>query len=855
MDDDLEEYLALLPGPRGENAELLRRFSATIVDDHLHWRRNYYPDDPAVITASQRLRLADAGAGLEQHLEVLLARLRRSFPFHSPRYVAHQQSELSLAALAGGLVGTLYNANNVTTESGNVTVEVEIEAASALLEMIGYEPPPALPGPDAGREAYEKFREKSSGDYGWCHLTSGGTAANIEALWVARNVTYQAAWVAQLCQEEDFDLAVTPSGATAAVKLAALDRAVVLNLPPSVSVRLLTDLYAEATRREKEQGGDQAGRGAPKRVWDRLQKIARDKPLPVLLAASPPAVFVTGARHYSLDKAAELLGLGAGAVVHVGSDSRHRMDVADLEAKIRQTVKQGRTPLAVVAIIGTTEEGAVDPLSDILALRTRLEAELGVSFWVHADAAWGGYLATLGHPPASEGLRLKAAKLLAAAGLAGPPAPRSGSWVGDVVGATLGSGVFGADVGGAARQLIAAIETRADDQEDRFEEFLSALNSELAKRDPAVCLDGGFEPHANPADMDLLVDQQVGFLQASTTRHLAVPGGTDKWGPEQVPLAAMDPDVLRAVSALRWADSVTVDPHKMGYQPYACGAVAFRDDRCRAYVHQKAPYLTRFDQNIARQPLTHAEPDDQSGGFKVITESHGAFTLEGSRPSAQATGLWLATKVLPLDQDHHGRLVRDSWRAARQLYGWLCDWDRVERKVFCSPGAEPAFRFVVWTATNNGEPAPPDTNLVIFGLVPTAEATLAGYRRLTGAVYKKFSIAAERGEHQHSYSQPFFLSNTRFVAEDYPLASLSATARRAGISDFDEEYPKTVAGDEENYGVQVLRATVMNPYLFALQKAGRGDLLRDLVAAMAEVARAEARPGAAPTGGPTGAAR
>jgi len=844
--DDLEYYLALLPGPKGENAELLRRFSASIVDDYLHWRRNYYPEDPAVLTASERLRLADAAAGLEQHLEVLAARLRRSFPFHSPRYVAHQQSEVALAALAGGLVGTLYNANNVTTESGNVTVGIEIEAASALLEMIGYCPPPALPGPDADRDVYEKFKKASSGDYGWCHLTSGGTAANIEALWVARNVTYHAAWLAELCRKENLGLEVTASGATAGVALAGLEEAKVLNnLPPSVSVRLLADLYAEATKRETAQRGKEAGKGAPKRMWEKLQEIARDKPLPTLLAASPPAVFVTGARHYSLDKAAELLGLGTGAVVHVDTDSRHRMDVADLETKIRESVKEGRTPLAVVAIIGTTEEGAIDPLSDILRLRTDLETQLGVSFWVHADAAWGGYLATIGHPSVSERVRLKAAKLLAGAGLAGRPGPRSASWVGDLVGATIGSEVLSGGLARAANNLIAAIEAGADDQEDRFEEFVSALNAELTRHDPVVCLDGGFDSQANHADIGLLIDQQIEFLHASTTQHLAVPGGYDRWGPKEVPLAPMDPDALWAVSALRQADSVTVDPHKMGYQQYACGAIAFRDDRCRAYVHQKQPYLTGFDQNIARQPLTHVE-DDPAGGSKVITESLGAFTLEGSRPSAQATGLWLATKVLPLDQDHHGRLVRDSWRAARQLYAWLCDWDRIERKVFCAPGEEPEFRFVVWTATVEGEPAPPDTNLVIFGLVPTADPTLAGYRRLTGAVYKKFSISAERGEHQHSYSQPFFLSNTRFVAEDYPLRSLSATARHAGISDFDQEYPKTVAGDEENYGVQVLRATVMNPYLFALQRAQRADLLRDLVVAMADIARAEARPSAAP---------
>lgn len=44
-------------------------------------------------------------------------------------------------------------------------------------------------------------------------------------------------------------------------------------------------------------------------------------------------------------------------------------------------------------IAGTTEHGSVGPLKDILEMRTRLEAR-GMSFMVHADAAWGGYFAT-----------------------------------------------------------------------------------------------------------------------------------------------------------------------------------------------------------------------------------------------------------------------------------------------------------------------------------------------------------------------------------------------------------------------------------------------------------------------------
>lgn len=50
---------------------------------------------------------------------------------------------------------------------------------------------------------------------------------------------------------------------------------------------------------------------------------------------------------------------------------------------------------AVVAVIGSTEEGAVDRLSKILALRKELQDEHGLSFLIHGDAAWGGYFASM----------------------------------------------------------------------------------------------------------------------------------------------------------------------------------------------------------------------------------------------------------------------------------------------------------------------------------------------------------------------------------------------------------------------------------------------------------------------------
>lgn len=49
----------------------------------------------------------------------------------------------------------------------------------------------------------------------------------------------------------------------------------------------------------------------------------------------------------------------------------------------------------MVGIVGTTEEGAVDPIHEIELLRDDLQRERNRSFWLHVDAAWGGYVRIL----------------------------------------------------------------------------------------------------------------------------------------------------------------------------------------------------------------------------------------------------------------------------------------------------------------------------------------------------------------------------------------------------------------------------------------------------------------------------
>jgi glutamate/tyrosine decarboxylase-like PLP-dependent enzyme len=94
--------------------------------------------------------------------------------------------------------------------------------------------------------------------------------------------------------------------------------------------------------------------------------------------------------------------------------------------------------------------------------------------------------------------------------------------------------------------------------------------------------------------------------------------------------------------AIAECDSVVVDPHKHGLQPYGCGAVLFRDPGvARFYLHD-SPYT-----------------------YFTSAELHlGEISLECSRPGAAAAALWLTFRLLPPTPDGLGQVLAAGRRAA-----------------------------------------------------------------------------------------------------------------------------------------------------------------------------------------------
>ncbi|MBW2218125.1 MAG: aminotransferase class V-fold PLP-dependent enzyme [Deltaproteobacteria bacterium] len=96
-------------------------------------------------------------------------------------------------------------------------------------------------------------------------------------------------------------------------------------------------------------------------------------------------ILVSRMGHYSLRKAAGILGIGSRNIIAIDVDEKHRTDMTMLEKTISEINKDSKTGIiSVVGIAGSTETGSVDPLSNI----AELCAENGIHF--HVDAAWGG---------------------------------------------------------------------------------------------------------------------------------------------------------------------------------------------------------------------------------------------------------------------------------------------------------------------------------------------------------------------------------------------------------------------------------------------------------------------------------
>ena len=97
--------------------------------------------------------------------------------------------------------------------------------------------------------------------------------------------------------------------------------------------------------------------------------------------------YVSEEGHFSVAKAAGMLGLGEGSVRMVKTDDCFHIDMADLARLVEADLALGHLPFCVVANAGTTATGAFDPLPALVDFARRY------NLWLHVDAAYGGFAA------------------------------------------------------------------------------------------------------------------------------------------------------------------------------------------------------------------------------------------------------------------------------------------------------------------------------------------------------------------------------------------------------------------------------------------------------------------------------
>ena len=94
-------------------------------------------------------------------------------------------------------------------------------------------------------------------------------------------------------------------------------------------------------------------------------------------------LYCSSEAHYSITRAAEVLGIGSANVRAIAIDDQRRMRADVLREQLRRDLDEGYTPVAIVATTGTTLTGAVDPIDEL----ADVAQEFGV--WLHVDGAYG----------------------------------------------------------------------------------------------------------------------------------------------------------------------------------------------------------------------------------------------------------------------------------------------------------------------------------------------------------------------------------------------------------------------------------------------------------------------------------
>lgn len=337
----LELVNAYFPGARGEGEPWIRDAVARVLGDWSQWRTSLFPQDDMSLDQA-RAPEGPEQARLAKALEDLCQAFTAETPTCTPRYIGHMKADISTPALLGSLAAMLHNPNNTSREASKIGIRLEAEAIAMLADMLGFDPAQAQG-----------------------HFTSGGTVANLEAVWRARyRMDHWLSLALYLAEQEGRPL------------------------DPFRDAHMGWDQFRELWTRyglsDEILRGYSAAASSPTAIWRRLDRAADG-------GWHGPVLLAPGTAHYSWRKAANLLGLGEDALWSVALDARGRMDLDHLQVRMEQARAAGRPILMTVAVAGATETGQIDPVDGWQTLREAWRRDRGLHIWGHVDAAYGGF--------------------------------------------------------------------------------------------------------------------------------------------------------------------------------------------------------------------------------------------------------------------------------------------------------------------------------------------------------------------------------------------------------------------------------------------------------------------------------
>ncbi|WP_318441188.1 pyridoxal-dependent aspartate 1-decarboxylase PanP [Photobacterium leiognathi] len=238
---------------------------------------------------------------VSEHTQLLLNKLvSQSVHTSAPTFIGHMTSALPYFMMPLSKIMIALNQNLVKIETSKAFTPLERQVLGMLHKLIFNE----------NESFYQQWMH--SADHSLGAFCSGGTIANITALWVARNTVLK------------------PDGEFKGVAQEGLFRAM------------------------KHYGYDDL------------------------------AILVSERGHYSLKKAADVLGIGRDSLISIKTDDNNRVDLAHLQTTLADLKQRNIKPFAIIGIAGTTETGNIDPLDQLADIAEEHQCHF------HVDAAWGG---------------------------------------------------------------------------------------------------------------------------------------------------------------------------------------------------------------------------------------------------------------------------------------------------------------------------------------------------------------------------------------------------------------------------------------------------------------------------------